>query len=320
VPYERRDIDIMLNNLNEVHYGKEYSYDGLVVKFLNAGHIPGSAMIYAEINGVRVIYTGDVNTITTKLVEGASLEGISADVLITEGTYGNSIHPRRDSVEKEFIKSVEEVINKGGNVLIPAFSLGRSQELMCLLAENLPEANVFFDGMIRTITEIMISHPEYVYRYDLLTKATKYFKPVRNSGERRKIVKGKGNVVISSAGMLKGGPARYYIKKIGNSEKNAVFMVSYQAPNTPGRMLFETGKFSEGSGLLKARLQWFDFSSHSGVDGLVKLASSIKELKKIVIVHSDENVGVKFKERLSDIFGRENIYFPKNNDTLQFEF
>ena len=316
LPFEQIDVNKMLDNIQEVNFCREYNYENAVLRFINAGHIPGSSMIHADIGGVKILYTGDVNTVNTKLVEGASLNEVKADILIIEGTYGNSIHPSRAEIEKEFIESVKDVVEEGGNVLVPAFGLGRSQEIMALIAERLPEAEVYFDGMVRIITEIMMSHPEYINRYDLLAKAVNSFKAVKNSGERRRIVKGNGKVIVSSAGMLKGGPAQYYIKKLGDNPKNAVFLVSYQAPNTPGRMLLEIGKLNANGALLKARLKWFDFSSHAGADGLTKLASSVNGLKKIIIVHSEEPVGFKLKERLKELVGSENIYFPVNGDEL----
>ncbi len=320
LPFEQVDLDTLLDNVIEVSYNKEYVFNDFTLRFINAGHIPGSSMILTEFNGVRVLYTGDVNTIDTRLVEGATTNGLEADILIIEGTYGNSVHPPREEIEKEFIESVKEVIESGGNVLVPAFSLGRSQEILSLIAEKLPGAHVYYDGMVRLISEIMISHPEFINRYDLLAKAVQSFRSVKNSGERRRITKSKGNIVISSAGMLKGGPAQYYLKKLGNNRKNAVFMVSYQAHGTPGRNLLEFGKPKENSEEIKARVQWFDFSSHAGMDGLLNLAKSLKNLKKIILVHSDEHVGLEFKERLEEIVGEENVYFPLNGETLVFEF
>jgi len=173
--------------------------------------------------------------------------------------------------------------------------------------------------MVRRITEILISHPEFINKYELLTKAANNFRAVRNSSERRRIVKGEGNVIISSAGMLKGGPAQYYLKKLGGSKKNAVFLVSYQAPGTPGRNLLELGSVEENGKRITARLQWFDFSSHAGMDGLLELASNLKNLNKIVLVHSDEAVGIKFKTRLEEVVGEGNVYFPTNGETLTFQ-
>ena len=316
LPFEQVDIEIMLDSTIDLYYDNEVRFGDYSVKLINAGHIPGSAMILVETGNTKILYTGDVNTINTRLVKGAFLDGIKADILITEGTYGNSIHPSREEIEKEFIESVREVIDEGGNVLIPAFSLGRSQEVLLLLYEKLRWANVYYDGMIRTINDILVSHPEYLNRYDLLVKALKEFRMVRSSSERRRIVKSEGNIIVSSAGMLKGGPAVYYLKKFRNDPNNAIFLVSYQGPTTPGRLLLENGCFTENGEYVKARVQWFDFSSHAGADGLIKLARSIRGLSKVVLVHSEEETGIEFKEKLQEILGGIDIYFPVNGDDL----
>jgi len=316
LPYEQVDIEVMLDSTLDLYYGSEVRFGDYSIKLVNAGHIPGSAMIYVEIGGAKILYTGDINTIETRLVKGAFMDGLEADVLITEGTYGNSIHPKRDEIEKEFIESVKEVIDEGGNVLIPAFSLGRSQEVLLLLYERLRWANVYYDGMIRVINDILVSHPEYLNRYDLLVRALKEFRMVRSSSERRKIVKSGGNIIVSSAGMLKGGPAVYYLKKLSSDPSNSIFLVSYQGPTTPGRLLLEDGCYTENGEIVKARVQWFDFSSHAGADGLIRLARSIRGLSKVILVHSEEETGMIFKEKLQEHLTDVDIYFPVNGDNL----
>jgi len=319
LPFEEVDLNTMMDNVILTDYGRTLWFEDFSIRLINAGHIPGSAMILVDLDGVKVLYTGDVNTVDTRLVKGADLRGIEADILIIEGTYGNSIHPPREETEKEFIDAVREVVDRGGNVLVPAFSLGRSQEILALLYEKMPDASVYYDGMIRVISNIIVSHPEHINRYGLVAKALSEFRAVRNSGDRRRIVKGKGNVIVASAGMLKGGPAQYYMKKIANDSKNAVYLVSYQAPGTPGRELLETGIFGNNGGPMKARLMWFDFSSHAGQDGLLELTKQVSRLKKIVLVHSGEDVGQEFKQVLEDIVGAENVYFPTNGEVLSFD-
>ncbi len=319
LPFEEVDLEVMLDNTMYMDYGRRLRFNSYVVELINAGHIPGSSMVLIDTGDARVLYTGDVNTVETRLVRGADLSGVKVDVLIIEGTYGNSIHPPREETEKEFVECVEEVVRSGGNVLIPAFSLGRSQEILALLYEKLPEAEVYYDGMVRVISNIVVSHPEHLNRYGLVAKALSEFKAVRNSSERRRIVKREGQVIVSSAGMLKGGPAQYYIKKLANNPKNAIYLVSYQAPGTPGRTMLETGSLRPGSEPIKARVMWFDFSSHAGMDGLLKLARQVSGLRKIILVHSDEGVGMEFKSRLAELVGEENVLFPINGDTVSVE-
>ncbi len=314
-PYEHSDVRAMIENTIAVDYGREVVLGDFRVRLLNAGHIPGSAMTLVDVGGTRILYTGDVNTIDTRLVTAPNLGSLEADYLITEGTYGASTHPDREEIEEEFVKAVEEVIEGGGNVLIPAFSLGRSQEILALLYEKLDWAHVWFDGMTRVINGIILSYPEYLNRYDLLASAVEEFRMVRSSSERRRISKGSENVVVATAGMLKGGPAQYYLKKWMDDPTNAVFLVSYQAETSPGRELIETGRFLD-LGLVRARVQWFDFSSHAGADGLLHIARSVGGLKKVIIVHSDVGVREVLAQRISEELSIETVV-PDNGDTVE---
>jgi len=316
LPFEETDLSVMLDNVIDVRYGEVVNVGSYSIKLINAGHIPGSAMVHVTTPNLTVLYTGDVNTIDTRLVSKPKLDGLEADVLIIEGTYGNSVHPPREVIEDEFIDAVKEVIENGGNVLIPSFSLGRSQEILSLLYEKIPWASVYYDGMVRVINNIILSYPEFLNKYDLLAKAISTFKLVRGSSERRRIVKRDGNVIVSSAGMLKGGPALYYIKKLMDDPNNAVFLVSYQGPSTPGRRVLEDGVIEDNGELIKARLQWFDFSSHAGKDGLLWVVRNVKNLKKVVVIHSEEETGYELVKSIKEEVGIDDVVFPRNGEEI----
>jgi len=318
LPYEEVDLYNMIDGIQDYSYENEVQLGDYRVKLLNAGHIPGSSMAYVEVGEYSVVYTGDVNTIDTRLVSRASASGVKADVVIIEGTYGWIKHPPRELVEREFLEAVEEVTDRGGNVLIPAFSLGRAQEILTLLYERF-EGDVFYDGMIRQIYEVFISYPEYINKYEELLRSKEEFKPVVRPSQRRKIVDGRGNVIVASAGMLKGGPAVYYLKKLAGDPLNAVFMVSYQAPGTPGRHLLEDGIPSEDVGPVKARVQWFDFSSHAGVDGLLELLKSFSNVEHVVVVHTSEKAGKYFTEKIRETMKDVSVHLPHNNEEIMIE-
>ncbi|OYT39821.1 MAG: MBL fold metallo-hydrolase, partial [Desulfurococcales archaeon ex4484_58] len=144
---------------------------------------------------------------------------------------------------------------------------------------------------------------------------------VRGWSDRRKIWR-KPCVIIASAGMLKGGPSLYYIKKIGDNPRNAVFLVSYQAPGTPGHHILEKGGFEElGYPKLQARLQWFDLSSHAGKDGLLWIIKRYKDvLKNIVIIHGEEESVKTFSKLIREELGEDvNIYTPSNGEEIVLE-
>ena len=302
VPFEWTEVKKVMDNFRTVNYHEEFEVSSFKIELGDAGHIPGSAIIKVKTDKGNIVYTGDTNAINTHLVKPAEIEFLKdANVLVIESTYGRFNHPDRKVVEEEFYEAVKEVVEDNGTVLVPAFSLSRSQEILSVLASKNFDYPVYYDGMVKEITEIMIQNPEFINDYESLKKAYNYYKYVNGWNDRNKIVK-NGGVIVSSAGMLKGGPAVYYFKKLAYNPKNAVFLVSYQAENTPGRRLLETGKFDEYSPMLKARFQIFDFSSHAGKNQLKEMIKSAKNLEKVILVHgSPDNSSVLAEEVKSEL-------------------
>ncbi len=316
LPFEHQELEKMLECTKEVSIGSELWLDGIRMELINAGHIPGSVMIRLDMKNRTILYTGDVNTIDTRLVRGASLSGVEANVLIIESTYGNVDHPDRKRVEDKFIETVKEIIEEGGTALIPAFALGRTQEILALFAERMPYADVYYDGMARRIMDLMLAHPRYINRIDLLKKAAQLFTPVQGTGMRKKILKEKGAVIVSPAGMLKGGPSLYYLKRLWKDRKSAVFLVSYQAPSTPGRRLLSEGVIEDGMSRIGARVYWFDFSSHAGASGLMRLIKEVKGLEKVIIVHGNDATAYELAYKVKEELGVD-VFVPKNGESVE---
>ena len=316
LPFEYPELNVMLESVVEGRLGSTLEVSGIPIDIINAGHIPGSAMFRVEVGGRYILYTGDVNTIDTRLVKGADLSGIEANVVVIESTYGNVDHPPRSRVEERFIEVVKEVVEDGGVVLIPAFALGRSQEILCLLAEKMPYANVYYDGMARQITEILLNYRRCIHRPDLLEKAYKIFTPVPRASLRKKILKEPGAVIVTPAGMLKGGPALYYIKRMWSDRRSALIFVSFQAPSTPGRRVLEEGVFEELGPRVQARVMWFDFSSHAGVSGLLGLLKSVKGLEEVVVIHGGDPTVFDFAALVEEELGVK-VHTPSNGETIE---
>jgi len=320
IDYDMPEFENMVSNSILVDYGNEYDIDGFTLLPTSAGHILGSMMVYVETpTGHTILYTGDVNNINTWTLRGADLWPKKVDTLIIESTYGNRKHPPRYFVEKKLVEAVEEVINSNGTVLIPAFSVGRSQEVISLIQAELPHVEVYLDGMSREITNIYIKYKHLLRDPQLFEKIVENTYFVRGWSDRRKVWK-KSCVIVASAGMLKGGPSLYYLKKIGDNPRNAVFLVSYQALNSPGHTLLEEGSVKElGIDRLKARLQWFDLSSHAGKDGLLEIVERYKHtLKNIVLVHGEEDSLLAFKDLVKNRVSSDiNIYTPRNGEAIE---
>lgn len=319
LPFEYEELNNMMKAVSTFNLGERIDLDSVSVDTINAGHIPGSTMYRVEFkDGLRLLYTGDINLIDTRTVKGIELNGIDADVVIMESTYGSYDHPPREKVENMFVETVRSVIDDGGSVLVPAFSLGRSQEILALLAERIPDANVYYDGMARDILELMLLYKEFVNRHDLLEKAGRVFVAVKDSGMRKKIVKEKGNIIVAPAGMLKGGPALYYIKRMQDNPKNAVILVSYQAPSSPGRKLLTEGVIEEGGPRVKAKVFWFDFSSHAGASDLFRFVKSLKSVRRVVLIHGSDDSVYSLGYRIREELGIDFIA-PSNGESIALD-
>ncbi|EHP68288.1 MAG: MBL fold metallo-hydrolase [Metallosphaera yellowstonensis] len=316
VPFEWVEVKKTMDNFETFNYWQETEIGPFTVSTSSAGHIPGSAITVVKTEKGDIAYTGDINVTNAKLVRPAEVEIMKkSKVIITEATYGKFNHPPRSEVEEEFYKSVMEVLEGGGTVLVPAFSLSRSQEILAVLAKYKIPYPVYYDGMARTIMEIMMNNPQYINDTDALRKAYEEFHYVKGWEDRSRAWRNNA-VIVASAGMLKGGPAVYYYKKIADNPKNAIFLVSYQAENTPGRRLLEIGKFDEGSPLLKARLQMFDFSSHAGRNQLIDIIKTSENLEKLIIVHASPDSAQSFSSLVKERFGVE-VLVPENGQEIQ---
>ena len=234
LPFEYNELDSMMKNCIHLNYREERAVGDIHFQLLDAGHIPGSAQVLIEANGKRLLYTGDYNSQDTRLLNGADTDYGKVDAVIIESTYADEDHSNRAELEKEFVAQVSEVVENGGTSLIPAFSVGRSQEIACILAAYHFEYPTIMDGMARKVNRIMMRHTQYLRDPELFMNAVHNATWVEGWRDRRRAPK-KPGAIISPAGMLKGGPSAFYIQKVGKKSQNSVFLVSYQIPGTPGR-------------------------------------------------------------------------------------
>ena len=289
LPFEYLELKSMMMSSKHLDFGVKETIGDITFQFLNAGHIPGSTQILVEAEGKRVLYTGDYNIIDTRLLEGAKMEHDDLDAVITESTYANEDHTERQELERRFVNEVTDVVERGGIVLVPAFGVGRSQELICVLAAHHFEYPVTIDGMARDASRIMMNYKEFLKDPRMLMSAMHSVDWAEGWRDRRKATKTPG-VIISPAGMLKGGPAVFYTSKIGKRSNNAIFLVSYQIPNTPGRELLDKGICLIDGKMrkVKARVAHFDFSSHCGASELKEAVKRLGGKPKVYTVHGAE--------------------------------
>jgi putative mRNA 3-end processing factor len=289
LPFEYLELKTMMRANKHLDYGVEEKVGDMSFKLLNAGHTPGSASVLVEGDGKKILFTGDYNMEDTRLLKGATMDYGDLDAVITESTYASEDHTPRPELEEKFMAACTGVVEKGGTVLIPAFGVGRAQEIACTLAGNNFEYPIMFDGMAREASRLMMNDKEFLRDPKLFTDAMHSVEWVEGWRDRRRALKNPC-VIISPAGMLKGGPSQFYISKVGKKANNAVFLVSYQIPGTPGKQLLEKGICTIDGKVrkIKAQVQHFDFSSHCGASHLREGLKRLGGKPKVFCVHGAE--------------------------------
>src|SRR5512136_1304655 len=240
LPFEYLELKTMMRSNRHLEFGQTTTIGDMKITLVNAGHTPGSASVLIEADGKRILYTGDFNTEESKLLRGATMDYGDLDAVVIESTYADADHTERSLLEKQFLEACTEVVELGGTVLVPSFGVGRAQEMACILAANHFEYPITLDGMAREASRVIMNYKEFLKDPRMFMNAMHSVDWVEGWRDRRKALK-TPSVIISTAGMLKGGPAAFYVSKLGKQAKNAVFLVSYQIPGTPGKELLEKG-------------------------------------------------------------------------------
>lgn len=320
VPYEVIELYAMKRNAININYREKIDLGKFSLKTYNAGHIQGSSLIEIDFDDHKVLYTGDFNLEKSCLLRGADIKPFkNADIVIMENTYSLYNHPNREENEKLFIDSLLEVLDNGGVVLIPSFAVGRSQEIMCVLAKYDVSYPIYLDGMARIISEFTLQYKEMIRNQRLFYKACSMVRKIKGWRSRKRAIK-KPGIIISPAGMLKGGASVFYMEKVMDDPKNAVFFVSYQVESTPGRSVLQSGIFTseKKSGIVKARVEWFDFSSHCGRNDLIDAIKATRKDAKIILIHGEKEYSEIFKKYVEENLEKE-VYLPSNGEELTFQ-
>jgi putative mRNA 3-end processing factor len=240
-----------------------------------------------EMNGKRILYVSDFNTDPTRLLNGAKIDAKDIDILIMESTYSNRDHPPRKETEKDFFNAVKSTIANEGVAVIPSFAVGRAAELLMVLNSFKVDFPIYLDGMAKTATEISLKYPEFLRDAKALKKAFNNVTLIRSDDERKKIIK-RPCAILTSSGMLEGGPSVRYVKSLYNNTESSIIFTGFLIPRTAGRYLIDTVRFvTEGFDLkIKMNIYRMDFSAHAGRTDLFDFVNKIKP-EKVMCIHGD---------------------------------
>lgn len=339
--YDINDVTEALERFVSIPYSRPYRLaDDLTLRFLDAGHILGSAQIELTIRQGStekiLLFSGDLGRYKIPILKDPFISG-SPNLLIMESTYGNRLHGSEDSAEARLREVVLKAVERKSRVIIPSFSVGRTQSLLYHLhklfrSEQLPDIQVFVDSPLSfDATEVYKLHPEC---YDKETRKLlggpdnpfrfenlHFVQGVRESKELNKI--DYPAIIISASGMCEAGRIRHHLKNSIEDERNIILIVGFMAENTLGRALADRLKEVKIFGNTysrKAEVSIINgFSAHADADGLFNYASSFteKELERIVLVHGERDQSEPLAQRLSNELSID-THIARFRETIEF--
>ncbi len=311
--------------------------DNISVTFYNASHIAGAAAIYISGKEGAFFYSGDFSLQPQKTVEKASFPKLRPDVAVIESTYGDKLHSSRETEETKLVEKVGEIIKAGKKILIPAFALGRAQEVILILKAainkgTLPPFKIFTDGMVNDICRVYKQNPNYL-KNQLSKKTLKgidiFFDDnitavTGKQQQREEIISSKEPcAIIASSGMLTGGPSQWYAEKLAGDEGNFIAITGYQDEESPGRQLLEISdtpdnservlKLGELTVAVKCGIGKFGLSAHADKTGIISLTHALNA-KKVFFIHGNKEIIHSLASDVQREY-RGQIYVPSNGDT-----
>jgi putative mRNA 3-end processing factor len=304
LPFEYADLSNMMSHSRTLQYKEKHLVKNVEITLYETGHIIGGSSILVESEGKRIFYTGDINTKGSKLLRPADLDLPEVDILIIESTYSQTEQAPREESEKNLVQFAYDVVERGGTLFIPAFSVERAQEIACVLKVNNFKHKISMDGMALKANEIMLRNPTFLRDADGFKKILSEIEWVKGWHRRKHLVKEPG-VIISPAGMLVGGTAMFYLQEIAKNPNNGIALVSYQGKGTPGRLLLEKGLVSYNGKTKKslAEVKHYEFSGHSSRTELFDILTKIKGNPRVLTVHGDDMSCTKFASEIKEKYG-----------------
>ncbi|MBI4731817.1 MAG: MBL fold metallo-hydrolase [Chloroflexi bacterium] len=330
--YTQEDAAKVAPLLRPTDYDKPFeAAPGVKVEFVEAGHILGSAALRLEVQEgsrrTRLWFSGDIGRPGLPIVRDPVLPS-DVDYVMMECTYGDKQHNDPELAHREFADVVRRTVRRGGKVIVPAFAVGRTQELvyslhLLIASGEMPPIPVYVDSPLAVnATRVFEQHPEcydeQTLKFIRLGKhpalqfgGLHYVRDVEESkalNERKEPM-----VIISASGMAETGRILHHLKNNIEDPNNTILIVSWQAPDTLGRRLAERAKvvkiFGEEYPVRAEIATIGGLSAHAGQDMLVKYARAVRSVKGVILVHGEEDAATALREKLGSA-GIKRVVYP----------
>jgi len=342
--YTTKDVDRCMKHFKTVPYHADYVLnEDATLTFTDAGHILGSAVVNLKIKDIsdkiiNLTFTGDVGKYNDMLLKNPE-PFPQADYIICESTYGDRIHEVDSDAELNLLNVVRNTcVEKRGKLIIPAFSLGRTQEIVFILDKLknkglLPNIKVYVDSPLSTnVTDIMRENvvcfneklQEYI-KTDPDPFGFSNLKYIREKEESMALNTSKEPcIIISASGMMDAGRIKHHLRNNISDAKNTILIVGYCTPHSLG------GKIKEGQNVVKifgeeyevnAKVEVIDsYSAHADYSELLRFLScqDKAKIKKLFLVHGDIDAKISFKEKLY-VEGYKDIIIPNKRESFYLD-
>ena len=320
-PYSSSDVLELLGLWHGISYHEGIRLGPYTVQFFNAGHILGSASVVVEAEGTRTVFSGDLGNCPAPLIQPNEAFG-EVDYALIESVYGGRIHESVDLRKKELERVIEETVKAGGVLMIPAFALERTQELLYELNElvengKIPRVPVFLDSPLA----IRLTALYQKYSRDVTYFNQEAISLVRNgdaifdfpglrmtlrTAQSKEIRDVKGaKVVIAGAGMSNGGRILHHERLYLPDHKSTILFIGYQASGSLGRRIIDGAKEVKIMGetvAVRARIKAIGgYSAHADQDQLIEWLKPLRHsVKKVFVVQGEQDQAVALATRARD--------------------
>lgn len=283
------------------------SSEDIKIYFHPAGHILGASSILIKTSEGMIKFSGDISVTNQRTLNGVPPCPYKPDIIVMEATYGDRVHlKKRKDEEAGLAKAVGNIISQKGSVLIPAFAVGRAQEVLLILKNYqknnlIPRFPIFVDGMVRSVCDIyesmIFSLSPQLQRYVKNSRRPLFFDKEEGiekvmSKKMRDFLPGdKPCCIISSSGMMTGGPSPYYAKKLAAKKENAILLTGYQDEESPGRKLLnlkqgDTLELEEEKVSVNCLVGQYNLSGHADSNQINQIISYLSP-RSVILVHGN---------------------------------
>lgn len=332
--YTMEDALGVLKNFVECPYDRViHPAEGISVRFVDAGHLLGSSSIEVKITEEgqekTIVFSGDIGNTNQPLIRDPQYLH-NADYVVMESTYGDRSHGERPDYVRLLAEVIQETFDRGGNLVIPSFAVGRTQEMLYFIRQIKEERLVYgHDGfkvyvdspLANEATSIFAEHTYDCYDEEAMELIHKGINPLSFPGLKTSITSDDSKainfdedckVIISASGMCDAGRIKHHLKHNLWNEKNTILFVGYQAIGTLGRSLLEGATdiklFGEPVHVAAKILQMPGISGHADVNGLLDWAKAFEgKPKKVFVTHGEDSVTEIFAKRLRDELGYDTM-------------